>query len=85
MKDPNTETNQRESAGTNLTVGPLISQYPQKNADYVQSKWSTLNSLVPNSKYQNYISQANGANKVSLQLNLAWPNQSQTAESYAST
>ena len=59
---------------------------PQKNADSVQSKYSTLNSLEPNSKYQNYVSQANDTNKkISLQLNLAWPNQSQTTEAYTST
>ena len=51
----------------------MISWYPQKNTDYVQSKQSTSNSLVPNSKYRNYISQANGANnKVSLQPNLTY-------------
>ena len=28
--DPNTKTNRRELAGPTLTIGPLISRYPQK-------------------------------------------------------
>ena len=61
----------------------MIFKYPQKNAKSVQSKYSTLNSPKPDSKYRNYVSQANDTNKkISLQRNLAWPNQSQTTETY---
>ena len=41
----------------------MISPYPQKNADSVQPKYFTLNNLEPDSKYQNYVSQATDINK----------------------
>ena len=64
----------------------MTSPCPQKNADSIQSKYSTLNNPEPDSKYPNYVSQANDTNrKISLQQNLAWPNQSQTAEACTST
>ena len=34
----------------NLATNPMISPYPQKNADSVQPKYSTLNSPEPDSK-----------------------------------
>ena len=61
----------------------MISPYPQKNANFVQPKYSTLNNPEPDSKYQNYVSQATDTNKKIGHL--AWPNQSQTAEAYTST
>ena len=64
----------------------MISPYPQKNADSIQPKYSTLNNSEPDSKYPNYVSQATDTNKkISLSRNQAWPNQSQTVEAYTST
>ena len=50
----------------------MISPYPQKNADSVQSKYSTLNSPEPYSKYQNYVSQADDTKKKKKVWNRTW-------------
>ena len=50
LRNPNTEINQKECAGTNLLNDPMIIQYPQTNDDFIPSKQSTSNNMEPYSE-----------------------------------
>ena len=76
----------KRSTGTNLATAPTISEYPRRSNDSIPSKRSISNSLGPNFRYLNYVSQPIATNKkINSLQNLTWSIESQKFEAYVPT
>ena len=64
MRNPNTNTNQKQLVGTNLLTKPMIFQYPQMSDDSIPIQTIHIKQPKLNSKYINYVSQENVSNKI---------------------
>ena len=64
MRNPNTNTNQKQLVGINLLTKPMIFQYPQMSDDSISIQTIHIKQPKLNSKYINYVSQENVSNKI---------------------
>ena len=64
MRNPNTNTNQKQLVGTNLLTKPMIFQYTQTSDDSIPIQTIHIKQPKLNSKYINYVSQENVSNKI---------------------
>ena len=64
MRNPNTNTNQKQLVGTNLLTKPMIFQYTQTSDDSIPIQTIHIKQPKLNSKYINYVSQENVSKKI---------------------